>query len=92
MGRLAISDKKAIDEMFEPFFEELKTVAKDEKLHTVIYRTVIALGKRSENLNKKTVELLKEMQLSDSESVVKLCKDLFKELTGPDIHLILKNK
>lgn len=82
-GRLALTDKNAIDEMFEPFFEELLTLAKDSKLHTVIYRTVIALGNRSRKLNKQSVELSKSLQLSDSEVAVKLGESLYDELTHP---------
>lgn len=91
MGRLAIAEKKAIDEMFDPFFEELLTLAKDEKLHTVLYRTAIALGKRSEYLNQQTTELSKAMQLSNSEKSAKLGEELFEELSGPDIQSFLKN-
>lgn len=90
MGRLAITEKKAIDEMFDPFFEELITLAKDEKLHTVYYRTVIALGTRSEYLNLKTIELAKELQLLNSEIAAKLGEQLYEELTGPDVQSVLK--
>lgn len=92
MGRLAITDKKAIDEMFEPFFGELLTLSKDERLHNVIYRTVIALGTRSEYLNRQATELAKEMQLSESEKAAKLGEDLFTELSGPDVREVLRNK
>ncbi len=92
MGRLAMVEKKAIDEMFEPFFDELETMAKDEKLHTVFYRTAIALGTRSKYLNEKTIELAKLLQLSESEKALKLGEELFEELTGPDVQETLKNK
>ncbi len=81
MGRLAIAEKKAIDEMFESFFEELPTLAKDAKLYTPLYRSVIALGSRSKMLNEQCVELSKEFQLSTSENAVKLGEQLFEELT-----------
>ncbi len=90
MGRLAIVEKKAIDELFDPFFDELLTLAKDEKLHTVFHRTAIALGSRSEYLSEKTIELANAMQLSDSEKAAKLGEELFEELTGPDIQSLLK--
>ena len=92
IGRLALTDKNAIDEMFEPFFEELETLAKDIKLHTVIYRTIIALGTRSLQLNKQSIELAKSLQLSDSETTAKLGADLFDELTGEDVQNALKPK
>ena len=82
VGRLAITDKQAIDEMFEPYFDEFPTLAKDRKLYTVLYRTIIALGTRSENMNKSSIELTKNLQLSDSESAVKLGEELYEELTS----------
>ena len=91
MGRLAITDKKAIDEMFEPFFEELPTLAKDSKLYTPLYRSILALGTRSKGLNKQTVELSKELQLCDSENALKLGEELFEELTSEYIQERFKN-
>ncbi|MCY1720529.1 hypothetical protein OU798_09265 [Prolixibacteraceae bacterium Z1-6] len=82
MGRLAITDKKAIDEMFEPFFEELPTLAKDAKLYTPLYRAVIALGSRSKQLNGQCIELAKVFQLSESENATKLGEQLFEELSS----------
>jgi len=90
MGRLAVTEKKAIDEMFDPFFEELTTLAKDEKLHTVYHRTVIALGTRSDYLNQKCIELAQTLQLMNSETAVKLGEELYEELTGPDVQSVLK--
>ncbi len=77
IGRLALTDKSAIDEMFDPFFEELPTLAKDSKLNTVFYRTVLALGKRSEYLHNQTIELLQNLQMSDSENAVKQGEELY---------------
>ncbi|WP_297086967.1 hypothetical protein [uncultured Draconibacterium sp.] len=82
IGRLAITDKKAIDEMFEPFFEELLTLAKDKKLYTPIYRAIIGMGCRSKVLNEQCIELSKNFQLSDSEIAVKLGEELFEELSS----------
>ena len=82
IGRLAITKNSAIDEMFEPFFEELPTLAKDSALNTVLYRTIIVLGKRSKQLNHMSVELTRTLQLSDSENAAKLGEDLFEELTS----------
>ena len=82
VGRLAITDKQAIDEMFESFFEEFITLAKDAKLYTVLYRTLIALGTRSKYLNENTVELAKTFQLSNYENEIKLGEELYEELTS----------
>lgn len=82
VGRLAISDKNAIDEMFETFFEEFPTLAKDEKLYTVLYRTLIALGSRSKYLNENSIQLAKILQLSNSENSIKIGEQLYEELTS----------
>lgn len=82
MGRLAITEKKALDEMFEPFFGELPTLAKDPKLYTVIYRSVLALGRRSEFLNEQSAELAVQLQQSSSENAVKLGETLCEELNS----------
>lgn len=82
IGRLAITDTKAIDEMFEPFFYELPTLAKDKKLFTPLYRAIIALGTRSKYLNTQSCELAKALQLSDSENASQLGEQLFDELTS----------
>ncbi len=80
LGRLAMTEKNAIDEMFEPFFEELPTLAKDDKLYTPLYRTVLILGSRSKYLNEKTTELAQAFQMSDSENAAGLGEQLFEEL------------
>ncbi|HSO87502.1 MAG TPA: hypothetical protein VLQ91_13180, partial [Draconibacterium sp.] len=77
-----LTDKSAIDEMFEPFFEELPTLAKDSTLNTVFYRTVLALGKRSEYLHRQTIELAQILQMSDSENAVNQGEELYEELTS----------
>ncbi len=90
MGRLAITEKNAIDEMFEPFFEELPTLAKDEKLYTVLYRAILALGARSKYMNDQSIELTRTLQLSDSETAAKLGQELFEELTSEYMQDVLR--
>lgn len=82
MGRLAMFEKNAIDEMFEPFLDELPTLAKDEKLFSTIYRAVIALGTRSQNLNQQCTELANSLQLSENENSMRLGEELYEELTS----------
>ena len=82
MGRLAISEKKALDEMFEPFFDELPTLSRDALLHTVIYRTVITMGNRSQRLNALSAEFSKHLQQSESENTLRLGETLYEELTN----------
>jgi hypothetical protein len=92
MGRLAIADKKAIDEMFEPFFEELPVLARDEKLFTPMYRAIIAMGTRSKQMNLLCTGLAQTFQLSHSETAARLGEQLFDELTGEDLREMLDER
>lgn len=92
MGRLAITDKKALDEMFEPFFDEIETLAKDLKLYTVIYRSLLAIGSRSIMLNQQATELAKLLQLSNSENAAKLGESLYDELISEYLREIITRK
>ena len=92
MGRLAIADKNAIDEMFEPFFDELPVLAKDEKLFTPLYRAIIAVGTRSKILNELCIELARTLQLSDSEIATKLGEQLFDELSSDYVQEMIQER
>ena len=91
-GRLAIAEKNAIDEMFEPFFEELEVLARNPKLHTAIYRTIIALGSRSKLLNTQCVELALHIQQNEAEDIIKFGETLFEELTSSHIRETIDKK
>jgi hypothetical protein len=80
MGRLALVQKDAIDEMYEPFFEELAVVGKDPRLSPVVYRTVIALGSRSQVLKEQAVQLAAIFRLNEKQETVKLGEMLMDEL------------
>ena len=68
MGRLALVDKNAIDEMFDTFFEVLTPLAKDPALATVFYRSVVLVAERNENLHAKCVDFLKNFPYDGSQS------------------------
>jgi hypothetical protein len=91
IGRLALTDKSSIDEMFEPFFEELPTLAKDNTLNTVFYRTIIAMGTRSQYLYNQSIELAETLQMSDSENAMKQGEELYEELTSDYFRTTIKN-
>jgi hypothetical protein len=80
MGRLAIVQKEAIDEMFEPFFEELAVVGRDPLLSLVIYRTVIALGARSQMMKEHAVHLAEQFLSGERTEIIKLGEELLDEL------------
>jgi hypothetical protein len=82
IGRLAITMKGALDEMFEPFFEELAVLGRDPRLYTVIYRAVIALGNRSEALRAASISLAEALAAGEQESAVVLGRALLEEINA----------
>ncbi len=92
IGRLALTEKTALDEMFEPFYEFLTTLSKDKNLGNVIYRSLLILGSRSEYLNNLSVQFSNELMNSESVNAKKLGKMVNDELTSDYIRDVLKSK
>lgn len=72
MGRLALVEKSAPDEFFEPFFDVLSPLSKDANLKQAFYRAFILLGAKSKSLNEKAVlfaESLKQLDSKDSQEL-----------------------
>lgn len=65
MGRLALIDKKALDEMFEPFFEVIKPLTKDKSLETALIRNITLIGSRSDQLKNTMISFAKELEISE---------------------------
>lgn len=66
MGRLAIVQKAAIDELFEPFFDVLSPLSKDSNLKLVFYRSFILLGMKSKSLNSASIAFAEGLKELDS--------------------------
>ncbi len=81
IGRLAMIDKKAIDEMFEPFFTVLSPLIKDPALGQIFYRTFILLAKRSETLRKSCKSFLEPVPEMEEDHPKKLGHLLLEEIT-----------
>lgn len=80
MGRLAMVDKKAIDEMFEPFFVVIFPLVKDPALGQIFYRSMLILANRSEQLKTKCTEFLELAQDMDEEQAQKMAELLLEDL------------
>nr|MBD3623570.1 DNA alkylation repair protein [Sunxiuqinia sp.] len=80
MGRLAMVDKKAIDEMFEPFFVVIFPLVKDPDLGQIFYRSMLILANRSEQLKAKCMEFLDLAQDMDEEQAQKMAGLLLEDL------------
>lgn len=81
LGRLAMVDKKAINEMFETFFPMLVPLSKDPQLAQIFYRTVVIIANRNEELRKSTVEFLIQLQQLEEEQSKKLAAALLEEIS-----------
>jgi 3-methyladenine DNA glycosylase AlkD len=94
MARLAVSDKKAEDSKFEIFFPFIKKESIDERnfVKKAINWALRQIGKRNLNLNKKAIELAKEIQKIDSKSAKWITSDAIRELTSDDVQRRLKKK
>ncbi len=80
MGRLAMVDKKSIDEMFEPFFVVIFPLVKDPALGQIFYRSMLILANRSEQLKAKCTEFLELAQDMDEEQAQKMAELLLEDL------------
>lgn len=80
IGRLAMVDKKAIDEMFDPFFKALFPLIKDPGLGHIFYRTFILMANRSEGLKKSCLNFLELVEEMEEEHPKKLAALLLEDI------------
>ena len=80
MGRLAMVDKKSIDEMFEPFFVVIFPLIKDPDLGQIFYRSMLIVANRSEQLKTKCKEFLELAQDMDEEQAQNMAGLLLEDL------------
>ena len=84
MACLAVSDKKAVDIKFEPFFPLIKREAGDNRnfVKKAVNWALRQIGKRNLNLSRKAIETAKEIQRMDSRSARWIASDAIRELTS----------
>ena len=92
MARLVVSDKKADDKQFEQFLPIIKRESKDERnfVKKAVNWALRQIGKRNLRLNKKAIEIAKEIQKIDSKSARWVAADALKELTSETVQKRLK--
>ena len=92
MGRLAITEKSAIDELFEPFFDVLSPLSKDMNLKQVFYRSFILLGMKSKTMNENAILFAEGLKELDSEVSNSLSEMILTELRSEYVQeLFVKN-
>ena len=91
---LAVHDKKANDEKFEQFGPIIRKHAIDERNYVkkAVNWALRNIGKRNWTLNKKMIELAKELQASESKSARWIGNDAIGELTGEKVKRKLEKK
>lgn len=94
MARLAVSDKKASDGVFESFLPIIKRESTDNRnfVKKAVNWALRQIGKRNLNLNKKAIETAKEIQKIDSKSAKWIASDAIRELTSEAVQKRLQKR
>ena len=81
-ARLAVSDKKALDEQFVSFFPIIKRESNDGRnfVKKAVNWALRQIGKRNQALNKKTIAVARDILNIDSKSARWIASDALKEL------------
>ncbi|MCK5044362.1 DNA alkylation repair protein [Candidatus Parcubacteria bacterium] len=94
MATLSVHDKKASDKQFEQFLPVIRRETEDERnfVKKAVNWALRQIGKRNISLNKKAIEIAKEIQKVDSKSAKWIANDAIRELTNENILRRIKNK
>ncbi len=94
MACLAVKDKKAEDEKFERFFPIIKKESIDDRnfVKKAVNWALRQIGKRNTILNKKAIELAKEIKKINSKSARWIASDAIRELKSKAVQERLKEK
>jgi len=91
---LAVHDKKAEDPRFEDFFPIIKKQSTDDRNYVkkAVNWALRNIGKRNFNLNKRAIEIAKEIQKINSKSAKWIANDAIRELTNEKIKKRVEKK
>jgi len=92
IGRLALTDREAQDENFDPFFELMPPLSKDPQLSIVFSRVYIQIGMRNLNLNEIAVSYAKILNTIDSKTAQENAAHILSELNCEDARDIVKRR
>ncbi len=93
IAEIAWHDKRMADPEFEPFFAIIRSAAPDERnfVRKAVNWALRNIGKRNKALNKRAIEVAREIQKLDSKSARWIAADALRELTGRPVRSRLKN-
>ena len=82
MARLAVSDKRAADESFEPFLPLIAREAEDSRnmVKKAVNWALRQIGKRNRSLNVRAIQVAKEIHALDAKSAKWIASDVLREL------------
>lgn len=92
MAGLAVHDKKASNEQFEQFFQLIKKAATDDRnfVKKAGNWALRNIGKRNKALNKRAIEIAREIQEIKSKTAKWIASDALRELSSQAIQKRLK--
>ena len=87
MAVLAVHDKKAADEQFDPFLEHIKAAASAERnfVKKAVNWALRQIGKRNLSLNKKAITVAEEIQQFESRAARWVAGDALRELRSEKV-------
>ena len=87
IAQVSCHDKKMADEDFEQFFVLIKKSATDERNYVkkAVNWALRSIGKRNRVLNRRSVEVSREIQKIDSKAARWIAADALRELTGDTV-------
>jgi len=82
MARLAVSDKDAPDERFEPFLRRVEEEAHDERpmVHKAVSWALRQIGKRNPSLRTQALRLAQRLAHSDNRNARRIGKEALRDL------------
>ena len=94
MAWLPVHDKKADNKLFEEFLQIIKNESTDDRNYVkkAVNWALRNIGKRNQFLNKKAIEISRDIYRIDSKSAKWIASDAIRELTSERIKKILKKK
>lgn len=94
MAALSVHDKKAGDDVFEPFFALIVRESTDGRnfVKKAVNWAVRQIGKRNALLNARAIAVAEEVQMVDAPSARWIAADALRELTGEKVQSRLKDR
>ena len=94
MAWLAFKNRKSENDKFEKFLSAIKEESTDERnfVKKAVNWALRQIGKRNIYLNKKAIEIAKEIQEIDSKTAKWIAKDAIRELTSEKIRKRLEER